>query len=98
MFMTKYPCVYILASKPRGVLYICVTANILRRGYEHQNELYEGFTKKYHIHRLVYFENHDTFAEAFERESNLKAWRRDWKIELIEKDNPEWRDLYPDIV
>lgn len=60
--------------------------------------MYESFTKKYHVHRLVYFENHETFDEAFARESNLKAWKRRWKIELIEKENPEWRDLYPDIV
>ena len=96
--MTKYPCVYILASKPHWVLYVGVTANILRRGYEHQNELYEWFTQKYHIHRLVYFENHETFEEAFKRESNIKAWRRDWKIKLIKQDNPEWRDLYDGIV
>lgn len=75
-----------------------MTGNILRRGYEHNSGLYESFTKKYHVHRLVYFENHATFEEAFTRESNLKAWKRQWKIELIEKDNTEWRDLYGDIV
>lgn len=96
--MTKYPCVYILASKPQWVLYIGVTGNLINRSYEHQNELYESFTKKYHVHRLVYFENHETFEEAFKRESNLKAWKKQWKIELIEQDNPEWNDLYWDIV
>ncbi len=89
--------VYILASKPRGTLYIGVTNNLTRRVYEHKNNFIEGFTKKYGVHQLVFYE-HTTDAEsAIRREKQLKKWERKWKIELIEKDNPQWIDLYDEL-
>jgi putative endonuclease len=90
--------VYILASKKNGTLYIGVTNDLLRRTYEHRNGLIEGFTKKYGVHRLVYFEDCGDISAAIVREKQLKFWKRKWKIELIESFNPEWRDLYDEIV
>ena len=87
-------CVYILASKRYGTLYIGVTTNLIKRIYEHKNNLVEGFTKKYGVHNLVYHETTDDIDSALRRERQLKKWKRGWKIELIEKENPEWRDLY----
>ena len=90
--------VYIMTNKPHGTLYIGVTNNLIRRVYEHREVLLEGFTKKYHLKRLVYYEGTDNILSAIQREKNLKHWVRGWKISLIEKMNPEWRDLYEDIL
>lgn len=88
--------VYILASKKNGVLYIGVTNNILRRVYEHKKKYIKGFTNKYFVDKLVYFEETDSIHAAIQREKQLKKWYRKWKIELIESFNPEWKDLYYD--
>ncbi len=96
--MNKQPAVYILASQPNGTLYVGVTSDLARRVWEHKNDLVDGFTKKYGVHRLVYFELHVSMVEAIQREKQIKKWRRAWKIELVEKENPEWRDLWPSIV
>jgi len=90
--------VYILASKKGGVLYIGVTSNLAKRIYEHKDGIVEGFTKKYFTHRLVYYEVFDEVVEAIKREKQLKKWNRSWKIELIEKKNKEWEDLYKNII
>ena len=89
--------VYILASKKNGTLYIGVTNDLIRRIYEHKNDLVEGFTKKYSVHRLVYFETVKDIYSAISREKVLKKWNRSWKIRLIEKSNPQWKDLYENI-
>jgi putative endonuclease len=86
--------VYILASKKDGVLYIGVTNDLIRRVFEHKNSFSKGFTNKYFVHRLVYFEETTDIHSAISREKQLKKWNRQWKIELIEKDNPNWEDLY----
>ena len=93
----KY-AVYILASRKYGALYIGVTGDLLGRVITHREELIPGFTSRYHIHNLVYAEFHDTPSSAIQREKQLKKWRRAWKIELIEKSNPTWRDLFDEIV
>ncbi|TVQ13497.1 MAG: GIY-YIG nuclease family protein [Leptolyngbya sp. DLM2.Bin27] len=93
--MDKQPTVYILASKHNGTLYIGVTSDLVKRVWEHRNDVTEGFTKRYRVHRLVYFEQHISMDEAILREKRLKKWNRDWKIKLIEDANPEWRDLWP---
>ena len=93
----RTPCVYILASKPDGTLYIGVTSNIAQRVWEHKNDLVEGFTKRYRVHRLVWYEAHGSMESAFIREKALKKWNRRWKTELIEKDNPMWLDLYDEV-
>ena len=95
---TKQYCVYILANKKDGMLYIGVTSNLVKRIYEHKHDLVEGFTKRYHIHNLVYYEVTDDVTSAITREKQLKKWNRAWKIALIKKQNLEWRDLYVDIV
>jgi putative endonuclease len=89
--------IYILASKRNGTLYIGVTNNLVRRVREHQNNLVEGFTKKYGVHQLVWYEIADTPEAAITREKQLKKWRRAWKLKLIEEKNPNWRDLYDEI-
>ena len=94
----KQPCVYILASEKHGTLYIGVTSDIVKRIWEHKNDVVEGFTEKYGVHRLVWFEQHETMESAIQREKMLKKWRRDWKLNLIELMNPEWRDLYVDLI
>lgn len=86
--------VYIMASKKNGTLYVGVTANIMKRIFEHKEGVMDGFTKKYHIKKLVYFEETSSIQSAILREKQLKKWKREWKIELIEKDNPDWDDLY----
>jgi putative endonuclease len=86
--------VYILASKRNGTLYIGVTNDLVKRVYEHKNGLIEGFSKKYGVHMLVYYEQTNDSYSAIEREKRLKKWKRQWKIELIQKSNPGWRDLY----
>jgi putative endonuclease len=92
------PCVYILASKRNGTLYVGVTNDVIRRVWEHRMGAVDGFTQRYHVHRLVYAESHDSMPDAILREKQIKKWRRTWKLELIERDNPEWRDLYEDMV
>ena len=89
--------VYILASAPNGILYIGVTNDLVRRVYEHRNGLVPGFTKKYSIKRLVYFERYDDIQTAIQREHNIKHWSRTWKVRLILANNPEWNDLYDSI-
>lgn len=89
--------VYILASRKNGTLYIGVTSDLIKRCYEHKTEKLDGFTRKYKIKRLVYFEKFDSISEAIKREKRLKKWNRQWKIELIEKMNPHWKDLYFEI-
>lgn len=97
MTTTKQPAVYILASKRNGTLYIGVTSDLVKRVWQHKNDLAEGFTKKYGVHTLVHYELHDTMAAAILREKQMKKWNRAWKIELIEKENPAWNDLWPTI-
>ncbi|PKO84498.1 MAG: hypothetical protein CVU17_02555 [Betaproteobacteria bacterium HGW-Betaproteobacteria-11] len=94
----KQPCVYILASRKNGTLYVGVTSNLVQRIWQHQNDLADGFTKKYGVHTLVWYEIHETMASAISREKTIKGWRRAWKIELIEAVNPAWRDLYAEII
>lgn len=89
--------VYILASKRNGTLYVGVTDSLKRRGYEHKHDVNDGFTKKYGVHKLVYFEEFQNINDAILREKRIKKWNRKWKLELIEKMNPEWKDLYWDI-
>lgn len=89
--------VYILASRRNGTLYIGVTSDIVKRIHEHKTKAAKGFTQKYGIDRLVYLEAHDTAETAILRERQMKEWKRAWKISLIEKSNPDWRDLYEDI-
>ena len=88
---------YILSSKRNGTLYTGVTSNLIKRIWEHKNNCVEGFTKKYKVHRLVYFEKHFSAESAIQREKRLKTWKRQWKIDLIEKDNPEWCDRYTEV-
>ena len=90
--------VYILASKKNGTLYIGLTRDLVKRCYEHKHDLVEGFTKKYQVHTLVYYETHDNAIEAIAREKQIKKWNRNWKIRLIEEMNPDWRDLYDEII
>ena len=89
--------VYILANKKNGTLYIGVTNDLTRRVYEHKTNLIEGFTKKYNVHHLVYFEETEDIRSALRREKTMKAWKRDWKIQIICKTNPEWKDLYQEL-
>jgi putative endonuclease len=90
----KYPCVYILCSGPNGVLYVGVRSDIWGRMSEHKQGLFEGFTKKYGIKTLVYYEFFDSMDEAIMREKRIKEWQRAWKIRLIRDNNPEWADLF----
>jgi putative endonuclease len=90
--------IYILASKRNGTLYIGVTNDIVRRVYEHKNSLIAGFTSKYSVNTLVYCEQFDDIESAIQREKQIKKWNRRWKLELIERANPDWRDLYNDLV
>ena len=95
--MVRQP-VYILASKRNGTLYIGVTRNLQQRVWEHKNDLVEGFTKKYGVHRLVYYELHEDMMAAIRREKQMKKWNRTWKLELVETQNPEWEDLWEGII
>jgi putative endonuclease len=90
--------VYILASRPRGTLYVGITNNLIRRVYQHREGLTGGFTKEYGVKMLVYYEEHATAITAIQREKNIKHWSRRWKIDLICSMNPDWRDLWEDIV
>ena len=93
--MTKQPAVYIMASKRNGTLYIGVTSDLVDRVWKHKQGAIEGFTKKYNVHNLVYFELYEDMNSAILREKQIKKWRRDWKIKLIEKENLNWIDLWP---
>ena len=94
----KQAYVYILASKRNGTLYVGVTSDLIKRVYQHKNDLVEGSTKKYSVHALVWFEVHDDIREAIQREQQIKFWQRAWKMRLIEETNPEWSDLYDDLI
>ncbi|MDD2367772.1 MAG: GIY-YIG nuclease family protein [Sulfuricurvum sp.] len=94
----KQPAVYILASQPNGTLYIGVTSNLSKRIYEHKNHLLEGFSDKYDVAMLVWYELHETMESAISREKAIKKWNRNWKLRIIEEFNPEWKDLYEGIL
>jgi putative endonuclease len=94
----KQPCVYIMASGRNGTLYIGVTSDVIKRIWEHKNDVVESFTSRYKVHDLVWYEAHETMESAITRESALKNWKRKWKLELIEETNPGWRDLYSDLL
>ena len=96
--MLRQHCVYILASRRNGTLYVGVTSDLVKRVWEHKSDIVEGFTERYSVHILVWFEQHDTMESAISREKAIKEWKRRWKLDLIERQNPEWRDLYPEIV
>jgi len=94
----KQPCVYLLASRRNGTLYVGVTSDLIQRVWQHKSNLILGFTRDNAVHRLVWYEQHATMEAALHREKMLKRWNRAWKIQLIEKSNPYWRDLYQDLV
>jgi putative endonuclease len=94
----KQPVVYILASQRNGTLYIGVTSDLAQRIWQYKNDMFEGFTQKYGVHLLVYFEQHDGMENAIIREKRLKKWNREWKIRLIEENNPDWKDLYDSLL
>lgn len=96
--MEKHPAIYFLASQRNGTLYIGVTSNLVKRIWEHKEGVVEGFTKDHGCHILVYFEQHMEMSAAIQREKQMKKWNRAWKIALIEKENPGWRDLWPEII
>ncbi len=96
--MDKQPAVYMLANKKRGTLYIGVTSDLVKRIWEHKTNVVEGFTHRYGVHRLVWYELHGTMAFAIERETVLNNWNRSWKLKLIEADNPDWQELYDTIL
>jgi putative endonuclease len=91
---SKQPCVYIMASARRGTLYNGVTSDLIKRIYEHKNKITDGFTAKYNINNLVYFEQHENMEAAILREKKIKKWSRQFKYNLIEEKNPDWEDLY----
>ncbi len=90
--------VYIMTSEKNGTLYIGVTSDLIKRIWEHKDKVVDGFTQKYGIDKLVYYETHATAEDAFKRESQLKNWKRYWKIKLIEEKNPDWKDLYESLI
>lgn len=94
----KLPCTYILPSRWHGTLYTGVTSDLVKRVWEHKHDVAGGFTRKYHVHDLVWFERHAIIELAIAREKAIKEWKRAWKIRLIEQTNPKWLDLYPDII
>ena len=96
--MERTPSVYLLSSKPNGTLYIGVTSSLIKRIWEHKNDLCDGFTKKYRVHMLVWYELHQDMENAIKREKQLKKWNRQWKIRLIQEKNPTWQDLYETII
>jgi putative endonuclease len=96
--MNKQPAVYIMASKRNGTLYVGVTSDLVTRIWEHKNKMVDGFTKRYGVHQLVWYELHESMESAIKREKRLKEWKRVWKLELIERSNPDWQDLYRTIV
>lgn len=94
----KQAFVYLLASWRNGTLYTGVTSNLVKRVWEHKSHVVEGFTKKYAVDRLVWYEVHESMGSAIQREKAIKEWKRAWKLELIEKANPEWEDLYESLL
>ena len=96
--MEKHFYVYILASDRNGTLYNGVTSNLIQRIWQHREKQVEGFSKKYNVQKLVWFEQHENAESAIAREKQIKKWNRDWKIRLIEETNPYWNDLYPSII
>jgi putative endonuclease len=96
--MERQPAVYVLANNRNGTLYVGVTSELVKRVWEHKSDLTEGFTKKYAVHCLVYYEMHPDMLAAIAREKQLKKWDRAWKLELIEERNPDWKDLWDDIL
>ena len=96
--MSKQPAVYILASKRNGTLYIGVTSDLVKRIWEHKNNLVKGFTERYNVHNLVWYELHENMTSAIEHEKKLKEWKRAWKLDLIEGSNPNWNDLYSTMI
>ena len=92
--MRKQFYVYILASKPYGTLYVGVTSDLVKRGWQHRNEVVDGFTEEHGVHRLVWYEVHEDVYEAITREKRIKKWNRDWKVNLIQSMNPSWDDLF----
>ena len=95
--MEKMPCVYMLASRRNGTLYVGVTSDLVKRIWEHKDDAVEGFTRRYKVHMLVWYEVHESMMSAIAREKAMKEWHRAWKVRLIEKDNPDWRDLYQEL-
>jgi len=93
----KQPCTYILASRPNGTLYVGVTSDLPKRVWQHKNDLVEGFTRKYQVHQLVWYEQHETMESAINREKQLKSGSRQKKIDMIQAMNPTWSDLYDNI-
>ena len=98
MTRKKLPCVYLLASKRNGTLYVGVTSDLVKRVWEHKDDLVEGFTSKYSVHLLVYYEMHEDMLGAITREKQIKKWDRSWKLKLVERNNPEWKDLWPEVI
>ncbi|MBS0193702.1 MAG: GIY-YIG nuclease family protein [Proteobacteria bacterium] len=96
--MEKHPCVYILASDRNGTLYVGVTSNLVQRIWQHREHLAEGFTKRYGVDHLVWYEQHESMESAIIREKQIKAWKRQWKLDLIESVNPYWNDLWEQII
>lgn len=94
----RIPCVYLLCNRPRGTLYIGVTSDLPARIWQHRNDAVDGFSSRYRLHTLAWWEVHATMDSAILREKALKAWQRLWKIELVESSNPQWRDLSADIL
>ena len=92
------PCVYIMTNQRNGTLYIGVTSDLTKRVWQHKNEVVDGFTKKYKLHSLVWYEPHETMESAIAREKALKYWHRVWKVRIIEQMNPDWCDLYNEVI
>ncbi|MBM7128029.1 GIY-YIG nuclease family protein [Dyella mobilis] len=93
----RQPCVYVLASDRNGTLYVGVTSNLPARVWQHRNDVVEGFSHQYQVHKLVWYELHESMESAIRREKAIKKWLRVWKLELVERTNPYWRDLYQEI-
>ena len=96
--INKQPAVYILANRRNGTLYVGVTSDLTKRIWQHQNDLAEGFTQRYNVHLLVWYEQHTDMANAIVREKQIKKWNRAWKLALIEAQNPQWADLWPTLL
>jgi len=96
--MNRQPAVYILANKRNSTLYVGVTSDLIKRIWEHKNNVVKGFAERYSVHQLVWYELHETMESAIRKEKMLKNWKRVWKLELIERSNPNWQDLYETIV
>jgi putative endonuclease len=95
--MEKLPCVYMLASRKNGTLYVGVTSDLIKRTWEHKNNAAKGFTQRYDVHTLVWYEPHESMMSAIAKEKAIKEWQRAWKIRVIEENNPEWKDLYQEL-